>query len=162
MAEPQTYHGTAPRRPGAFALLAGAAAAAALLAAAWAWWRPFRARVEGDSMEPALRDGDALVATRRGRIRPGTIVVAEHPGRPGFELVKRVRYCGGAVAPDLRRLSAGELWIEGDRPERSTDSRHFGPIARSSVRGVVRFRYAGAAEPLCAPRAGSASASAAR
>jgi nickel-type superoxide dismutase maturation protease len=135
--EAQTYHSLRNGR-----LVMVSLAASAVLA--WAWWRPFRVAVEGDSMEPAYRAGDWLVATRRGRRRTGVVVVAEHPSRPGFELIKRVRYGPGDLSPDGATLDDGLYWIEGDRPERSTDSRQFGPVGREAVRGVVRWRYANA------------------
>ena len=138
--EAQTYHsrlsGWVP------AVVAGLAVTAAAAVVAWRWWRPFRVAVEGDSMEPAFRAGDRLVVTRRGRIRSGVTVVALHPSRPGFELIKRVRYGPGDLGPTGTRLGDDEYWIEGDRPDRSTDSRSFGPVPRTMIRGVVRLRYA--------------------
>jgi nickel-type superoxide dismutase maturation protease len=96
-------------------------------------WRPFRVEVAGRSMWPTLEPGDWALAigTTRGR-RPhiGDIVVLEHPDRPGVELVKRVT--------EVRNSSTtrpAELWVEGDDPVNSTDSRHFGPVDRSQVRG---------------------------
>ena len=41
-------------------------------------------------MLPALRPGDGLIAIRSSRLRRGQIRCFEHPGRPGFWLVKRV------------------------------------------------------------------------
>lgn len=131
----QTYHGS---RNGGNARLAGAALAAA--AAIWLWLRPFRVVVAGDSMAPALLPGDCLVATRAGRVVAGAVVVAEDPRTPGFEVVKRVtagpnRPGGGTT------LGTDEHWLLGDRPDRSSDSRTFGPVRRSQIRGVVRLRY---------------------
>ncbi len=140
MVEAQTYHALAKRRPVASALLVGLAAVC-VAASAWARWRPFRVVVEGDSMLPALAPGDWLVATGEGRIRSGSIVVVEHPGRPGFELVKRVEHVPGDAAPGGRVLAHDEYWVAGDRADASTDSRTFGPVPRAAVRGVVRFRY---------------------
>jgi nickel-type superoxide dismutase maturation protease len=138
--EAQTYHS---RMSGRMTTGLAAPLAAAVGVLAWVgWMRPFRIRVEGDSMEPAYRAGDLLVATRRGRIRPGAVVVAEHPLRPGFELIKRLRYAPGDLSPGADTLGGDEYWIEGDRPERSTDSRQFGPVSRAAIRGIVRFRYA--------------------
>lgn len=137
MGEAQTYHAVANRWPAVFTLVAGAAGA---LAWAWRRWRPFRVAVEGDSMRPALEAGDWLVATRRGTFRMGSIVVVEHPERPGFDLVKRIRGLpgdhidGGLLGPD-------ELWVLGDDPDISTDSRHFGPVSGARVHGVARLRY---------------------
>jgi signal peptidase I len=98
------------------------------VAAVIAWWRfrPFRVEIEGDSMEPALQDGDwcMAVAARPGDVRRGDIVVLEHPDRPGFELVKRVHGAGD-----------GEVYVIGDNVEASNDSRDFGPVPTTAVRG---------------------------
>ena len=84
--------------------------------------------------------GDYLIATAKSPIRRGALVVLERPGEPGFELVKRV---AGLPGDDLggRRLGRNEYWVVGDRASLSTDSRAFGPVARASIRGVVRLRY---------------------
>lgn len=106
---------------------------------AWAWWRPFRVVVEGDSMEPTLSPGDQLVAVRPRRLRRGDVVVVR-PAERGFEMVKRLAGLPGDRLAG-RTLGAGEHWVVGDRPGRSTDSRSFGPVRSSEVTGVVRFRY---------------------
>jgi nickel-type superoxide dismutase maturation protease len=137
MAEAQTYHAAANRRLAAFALVTVVAAA---LAWAWRRWRPFRVAVEGDSMRPALEAGDRLVATRRGALRMGSIVVVEHPERPGFELVKRIHGLPGDPV-DGRVLGPDELWVLGDDPDVSTDSRSFGPVPGARIQGVARLRY---------------------
>ena len=112
--------------------------------------RPFRARVAGPSMEPVLRDGDLVVATRGGRPAAGVVVVVQHPSEPGLELVKRVTGGPGDEVhaarpgdplPDPVRLGAGEWFVAGDSPARSTDSRTFGPVPTRDVLGVVRFVY---------------------
>jgi inner membrane protease subunit 1 len=91
-------------------------------------------------MAPTLLPGDFLLAARAGRFRLGALVVLEHPGRAGFELVKRITAGpGGHVAN--RTLGLGEWWVQGDSPDQSTDSRSFGPIPASAVRGVVVLRY---------------------
>jgi type IV secretory pathway protease TraF len=90
-------------------------------------------------MEPSLSNGEWAIAMHR-RPRVGSVVVVEHPERPGFELVKRVVAApGDAVAG--RRLGAGEWWVEGDSPGASTDSRSFGPVPRSAIRGQVVLVY---------------------
>jgi signal peptidase I len=114
------------------------------LAVVVAWFvlrrRPFRVEIRGASMEPTLAEGDWAVAIRR-RLRVGDVVVVEHPERPGFELVKRVVAAPGDAVRD-RRLGGGEWWVEGDRSDASTDSRSFGPVSRSSIRGTVVLVYA--------------------
>jgi inner membrane protease subunit 1 len=120
--------------------LLGLIIAGAVAAGAVARWRPFLVAVTGRSMEPELREGDWLVAVRPRGVRRGALVVAEHPRCPGFELVKRVVGVPGDRVGG-RVLGPGELWVEGDRAEASTDSRSFGPLGWEAVRGVVALRY---------------------
>ena len=83
-------------------------------------------------MEPTLCDGDRVVVRRLGRApRAGEVILVPDPRRPERSLLKRV----AAIGPD------GVL-LAGDRPERSTDSRHFGPVDPRSIEGQVFFRYA--------------------
>jgi signal peptidase I len=133
----RTYHAGRKALPVVAAVVA--ATVATVAAVAWQWWRPFRALVDGDSMRPALRPGDVVVATVRGRVRRGALVVVERPDRPGFELIKRVTASPGDVAPNGEVLGPGRYWVEGDDPIRSTDSRAFGSVRRDWIRGVVRF-----------------------
>ena len=109
-----------------------------VLAAAYGFrrWRPFRVEVSGPSMRPTLEPGDWAIAIALGRVRPGDIVVVEHPERPGFEMVKRVLSVPGGHAPDGSDLVDG-VWVEGDDPSSSTDSRSFGPVPANLVRGRV-------------------------
>ncbi len=92
-------------------------------------------------MRPGLQAGDWALAVAAGRVRRGNVVVVEHPGRPGFEMVKRVIAVPGELAPDGRVLDRDEFWVEGDSPDESTDSRHFGPIRREHVKAAVRAVY---------------------
>lgn len=80
-------------------------------------------------MFPTLEPGDGVVGLRTGRIRRGEIRIFEHPGRPGFWLVKRV----GHVRGD--RFEA----VSDSPGAGAVDSRRFGdvPIA-GSYRLVVR------------------------
>jgi len=112
-------------------------ALAGLLAAAR--YHPFR-RVEvvGSSMVPALLPGDRLVVLRtpwRSPFRPGPgkVVALRDPRRPDRILIKRVRSVD---------LGLGTLEVEGDSREFSTDSRSFGPVARSAIIGTAVYRYA--------------------
>jgi len=106
----------------------------------WWRWRPFRVEVEGESMSPTLKPGDYLVAVRSRTVRPGSLVVVEHPDRPGYEMVKRVAATPGERIED-RVLSSNEYWVTGDNPDGSTDSRTFGPINSDDIRGRVVLRY---------------------
>jgi len=82
-------------------------------------------------MLPALRPGDWLVARRTRRIRPGQVVLAFHPGRPGFLLVKRA----------TRRVDGG-WWLESDNPvPGAVDSNRLGPVQDEWIVGPVLARY---------------------
>lgn len=80
-------------------------------------------------MEPAIADGDwLLVDPDAWRVRPpapGALVLLADPRAPHRLLVKRVH----TVFPD------GSLDVRGDAPDRSTDSRHFGPVATADLLG---------------------------
>ena len=105
------------------------AAVTAVVAAAGR--RVRRLEVTGHSMRPTLEEGDRLLVVRDGRARPGDLVVVPDPRRAGRLVVKRV-----VVA------SAAGLTVRGDNPRASTDSRDFGPVPATSVRGRAVYRYA--------------------
>lgn len=89
-------------------------------------WPVRRAVVRGSSMVPTLADGDVVLITRWGRVRPGAVVLVRWVQRPAQLSIKR------AV-----RLEARGWHVVGDNPGRSTDSRMLGP---ADVLGVVRYR----------------------
>ncbi len=105
--------------------------------------------VLGRSMEPTLRPGDRVLVdlwTYRHRPpRPGEIALLEGPG--GTPLVKRV--AAGPPSPDTRPgltldpddVTSPRLWVLGDNPAESTDSRRFGPVPTTRFRGRVVLRY---------------------
>jgi nickel-type superoxide dismutase maturation protease len=94
-------------------------------------WPLLRTEVTEDSMLPALRPGDWLLARRTRRIRPGQVVLAWHPDRPGFLLVKRA----------ARRVEDG-WWLVSDNPAAgAVDSSRFGPVREELIVGRVLTRY---------------------
>ncbi len=71
-------------------------------------------RVEGDSMSPSLRHGQLILASSwPWHPKPGDIIVARHNQ---LEKIKRIQQV------DPRR----GVFVLGDNPLQSTDSRHFG------------------------------------
>lgn len=91
-------------------------------------------------MAPTLAPGDwALVATP-SRFARGDVVVVEHPGRPGYEMVKRVIGVPGDRVRD-RTLGDEEYWVEGDFEPASTDSRQFGAVRGKELKAKVLLVY---------------------
>lgn len=89
-----------------------------------------RVVVEGASMSPCILPGDRLIVLKAAIPRRGDVVALADPTEPSRILVKRLADAG----PD-------GLVVLGDNEAASTDSRHFGPVARGSVIGRVIYRY---------------------
>jgi signal peptidase I len=118
--------------------------------------------VEGESMLPTLEPGDFVVGTRVTQVEPMQIVAFQHPGRPGFWLIKRVIATSGRIdldegtldgAPyrDPRRdplfesgcqdIASGTMFVLSDnRSSTRADSRVFGTIPVLDAHRI-RFRY---------------------
>ncbi len=94
-----------------------------------------RVAIEGGSMEPVLERGDWLLvdpdAYLRRPPRPGELVLATDPRKPARLLLKRVAEVD----------AVGRLWVLGDAPDASTDSRTFGAIDAAALRGCPWLRY---------------------
>jgi nickel-type superoxide dismutase maturation protease len=86
-------------------------------------------RVEGDSMLPTLKNGEEVLVRKLDFYKIGDIVVANHPFR---------------ITPIIKRITefstGGKLFLSGDNPDESTDSRTFGEIAEKDVLGKVICR----------------------
>jgi nickel-type superoxide dismutase maturation protease len=87
----------------------------------------FAVLVRGPSMAPTLRDGDALLVRRGGRVRSGDVVVARFRSRPDLLVVKR------AV-----RAEDGGWWVRGDNEFGTDDSRAYG-VADVIGRAILRY-----------------------
>ena len=103
-----------------------------------------RATVRGWSMTPALLPDERLIFDRLAYTRDaphvGDIALVAHPLRPELRIVKRLAGVPGDIVGG-RVLERGEYWVEGDDPDRSTDSREFGPVRRSDLLGRAWVRY---------------------
>lgn len=110
-------------------------------------------------MAPALLPGDWLLLDPTGARwpRPGSIVVIREPGT-GVLAIKRVaargRRAGGrtpasvgpghAATPPTqqgRPLEPREVWLLGDAPAGSIDSRTYGPLDADAFVARAWFRY---------------------
>lgn len=126
--------------------------------------------VRGNSMEPALHDGDRLVVDRvtynLGSVSRGDVVVLRYPRNPEVDFVKRVvglpgdriamragvLFVNGEAAddygciPDRENLDElvvpqREFFVLGDNRPISCDSREFGLVAEHLLKGRVRARF---------------------
>ncbi len=96
----------------------------AMVAGLVAW--PYR--IHGPSMLPAYNPGDLVIVEKisyrfRGP-RAGEVVVFHSPAG---EMIKRV----------IREVGPQMYWVEGDNADQSTDSRQFGPVAKTAIVGRV-------------------------
>ena len=97
-------------------------------------WPVIRVAVAEHSMVPALLPGDWLLAWRTRRVRPGQVVLAWHPQRPGFLLVKRVAW--------WEQAAPGGWWLASDNPGAgAVDSARFGPVPADLIVARVLLRY---------------------
>ena len=87
-------------------------------------------RVDGDSMRPALKDGDRVLYESTTACVEGDVVLARHPSVAGLKLIKRVE----------RVDSDGRVTLRGDSGLESSDSRGFGSVAPEAVLGRVTCR----------------------
>jgi nickel-type superoxide dismutase maturation protease len=93
-----------------------------------------RVAVEGRSMSPTLEPGDWLLADPDAYVETapaaGDLVLVPDPRERSRLLVKRVSEVHG-----------DDLFVAGDAPDESTDSRAFGSVAVDVVEGRPWFRY---------------------
>ncbi|HLA94930.1 MAG TPA: nickel-type superoxide dismutase maturation protease [Pyrinomonadaceae bacterium] len=87
-------------------------------------------RVEGNSMEPTLKSGDRVLVDPKAPIRPGDIVLTDHPFKSSIRLIKRLV----SIEAD------GRIFLAGDNAAESSDSRIFGVISRKHLVGKVVSR----------------------
>lgn len=80
-------------------------------------------RVEGLSMVPAYKHGKIVFGTRLRKPKVGDVVIAKHHS---VEIIKRIS-----------QLHDNRVYLLGDNPAESTDSRQFGWLPLRAVRAVV-------------------------
>lgn len=74
-------------------------------------------------MLPSLLPGQIVLFRHKDSVRVGDIVMFQHDS---IEKIKRVA-----------RIDVGRIYVLGDNPDASTDSRHFGWIGVESIRGIM-------------------------
>jgi nickel-type superoxide dismutase maturation protease len=86
--------------------------------------------VEGDSMLPALKDGDLVLINPSADLSVGDIVLAQHPFKQSVKIIKRIS-----------EIMANEKYfLSGDNRAESTDSRSFGAVPVKNILGKVMCR----------------------
>lgn len=104
--------------------------------------------VRSNSMTETLQPGDHVLVSRwvappgigglRPAVRRGDVVLFTRPAEPHRELIKRVVALPGervTTETSPRTLGEQQLFVVGDAGLRSRDSRHWGPIQASWLRG---------------------------
>lgn len=128
-----------------------------------AWAQPFRpVVVSGHSMEPTYENGSIVIEKRfEGPLKKGDVVVVDHDGST---IIKRVAKVPGEVYREYfyvgtwspiqsesiyrwakhkgipirwTSIPVDSVYILGDNSMNSTDSRYFGPVPLSEVRGKL-------------------------
>ena len=87
-------------------------------------------RVQGDSMLPTLKDGDAVMIVPTRSIKRGDVVLADHPYKSSVKILKRVNEID----------NDGRYTLIGDNPAESTDSRTFGNLSIEYIQGKAVCR----------------------
>ena len=109
----------------------------------------------GPSMLPTLNVlGDILIVGKlsllTGGLAVGDVVISKSPAEKSHTVCKRIKGFGGDRVRVSRRhgndiarticVPDGCVWLEGDNPRNSTDSRTYGPVPMKLIRGKVLLR----------------------
>ena len=104
-------------------------------------------RIHGHSMSPTLKAGELVVvhegSRRQHPLRQGDLVAAAPRACGGKTLVKRVVGIPGetiTVGEQRWTLRTNEYLLLGDQAQDSLDSRSFGPVTMTELRGRVVCR----------------------
>ena len=76
-------------------------------------------------MSPTLTPGDYIIVTKARALRPGFVVLANHP-----------KY--GLIVKRVASITETSIALEGDNPE-STSSDNLGDIVRDQIHGRARW-----------------------
>jgi type IV secretory pathway protease TraF len=76
-------------------------------------------------MVPVLPPGTLVVGIFSSKYKPGDVVIIHHDGK---EKIKRIS-----------EIKDSQIFVLGDHPESSTDSRHFGWIDVENIQVKVRY-----------------------
>jgi len=106
-------------------------------------------------MKPTFNEsGDIVlvdhISAWRHRLKKDDVVIAVSPLNPRQTVCKRLKALEGETVDIKRRrshastksvtLPKGRVWLEGDNPSNSTDSRAYGPVPYAMLKGRVFFK----------------------
>lgn len=100
---------------------------------------------QGPSMIPTFGTNSVLTVNRfkwkYGLFKKDDIVFSKTPHDDSTMVVKRLTHLPGETVElndgTLYKLEHNQFWLQGDNTERSFDSRHFGPIPKHMISGIV-------------------------
>ena len=85
--------------------------------------------VEGNSMLPTFKDGDAVLINPKAKAETGDVVLVNDPFNKGAKILKRIG-----------EISADEKFSLTDDNSDDADSQTFGKISKSEILGKVTCR----------------------
>lgn len=94
-------------------------------------------KVTGDSMEPTYRDGTFLLGSGGVQAKQGSVVVVSPPD--SFHSTKNTLKSRKHIKR-VRNTGKEGIWVEGDNPTASTDSRQYGYIQPENIEAVILMR----------------------
>lgn len=87
--------------------------------------------IPSNSMSPTLKQGDIVIADTwidSEKIAVGDIIIFEHPEIPKANIIKRVS-----------SLKKNSVYVLGDSPNNSLDSRLLGDIEKEAIKGKAKI-----------------------
>ncbi|XP_027039257.1 mitochondrial inner membrane protease subunit 1-like isoform X1 [Pocillopora damicornis] len=109
--------------------------------------------VSGPSMIPTFNlKGDGVIVVSEHlssyfrTIKKGDVVILRSPEKPNNLICKRIAAMGGEFmrtdtdGKDSFEIPKGHLWLLGDNPKYSKDSRDYGPVPYGLIQGRVCFK----------------------
>lgn len=94
-------------------------------------------KVTGDSMEPTYREGTFLLGSGWARAKQGSVVVVSPPD--SFHSIKNIPKSRKHIKR-VRDINEEGIWVEGDNPAASTDSRQYGYVQPENIKAVILMR----------------------
>ncbi|KAL9956044.1 hypothetical protein ACROYT_G037463 [Oculina patagonica] len=109
--------------------------------------------LSGPSMTPTFnvkQDGDLVItehlSAQLRTIKKGDVVIVRSPEDPNCLICKRIAAMSGELirtgidGKDDFKIPRGHVWLLGDNPDCSKDSRDYGPVPYGLIRGRAFFK----------------------